>query len=946
MTDTVPAPYRLSGLRRLAAWLRGLMRPGEATAGADTAAGFREGLDALGEGFAVYDAGDRLAAWNARYVAYFPQARRRIHAGMRFDDLLAACADDPSWEGQEAARLRFVEASRAGHTTDGTPFVLDLPGSFAVEGIERRTADGGRVVIIRDITAERTTLRALALNDQRFRDAIAAMGEAFTLYDSDNRLVVWNDRFVEFFPHLAGHLHVGMSHEDLLRLDAASDIYADLHGSEEIVQAGRLRRERPGAAYEMRMRTGQIIEGVQRRTADGGRVVTYCDATETRRTLKQLADSEIRLRDFAQVTSDWFWETDAEHRFTFVSDPRGVLALDLEATLGRSRIDLMVPGDDFPAARIEAHRQLLAQRGPFRDFVYPVRLPGGATEWVDVSGIPLFDDAGAFVGYRGSGRMVTEQVRARRRLELLQSAIDNANDAVMVLEASGHRERRLEVAFVNRAFERLTGHSPGEVIARPPSRLLGTDADRTSAAALWAAIRDGAAYRGELLLPRRDGSSGWVDIRLDPIFEQGRLTHYVAIERDVSERHESEARLATARDEAEAAREAAEKANRAKSEFLASMSHEIRTPMNGVIGMAGVLLDGDLTPEQRRAAETIRESGEILLQIINDILDLSKLEAGKMDFEARPFSPGEIARGVIDIVAARAAAKDLPVRLDVARDVPASVSGDGARVRQILLNLADNAIKFTDAGEVSVAIRPLAAPADGRDWLAFVVNDTGIGIPAERQADLFREFNQLDSSITRRYGGTGLGLAICRSLAERMGGTIAVESVPGRGSAFEVRLPFARPVAARSVDAQAAPREAAADDALQGPDGRPPRILLVEDNPTNRLVAMSMLESIGLSADVAGDGAAAVAAVRAETYDLVLMDIHMPGMDGLAAARAIRSLDGPAARVPIVAVTANAYRSHAAECLDAGMNDFLAKPYRKSALVDAIRRQFPAGTRA
>ncbi|MBL8808315.1 MAG: PAS-domain containing protein [Rhodospirillales bacterium] len=942
MTESPGTPHPMNRWTRLVSALRRLAGD-TSNATSAGAAGFGEGLEALGEGFAVYDARDRLVAWNGRYIVYFPAARRRIHAGMPFDALLEACAADPVWKGFEAARARFIESSREGHRRTGEPVILELPGDQAVQLTERRTADGGRIVIARDITTERITLRALALNDQRFRDAIAAMNEAFTLYDADNRLVIWNERFVEFFPHLAGRLHVGMPHEDILRLDAASGVYADMTDAEEIMQAGRLRRERPGAPYEMRMRSGQTIEGTQRRTADGGRVAIYRDVSEARRTLKQLADSEIRLRDFAQVTSDWFWETDTEHRFTFISDPRGILALDLEATLGRTRFEMMAPAADFPAASIETHRAALAERRSFRDFVYPVRLSGSTVEWVDVSGIPLFDDTGRFVGYRGAGRIVTDQVRARRRLELLQSAIDNANDAVTVLEASRHRERRLEVAFVNRAYVRLTGFAPGEVIARPPHRLLGAEPEQAAVRALWEAIATGASYRGEVLLARSDASAGWVDIRLDPIFEQGRLTHYVAIERDVSERHESQARLAWARDEAEAARETAEKANRAKSDFLASMSHEIRTPMNGVIGMAGILLESDLSPEQRRAAETIRDSGEILLQIINDILDLSKLEAGRMEFDRHPFSPAEIVRGILGIIAGRAAAKGLPVRLDVAPDVPERVLGDGVRVRQILLNLADNAIKFTQAGEVRIAIRRTQRPGDGRAWLAFAVSDTGIGIPADRHADLFREFSQLDGSITRRFGGTGLGLAICRSLAERMGGTVSVESAPGRGSTFEVFLPFADGATVEAPSAVAPAREAPADATIRGPDGRPPRILLVEDNPTNRLVAISMLESIGLNADVADDGETAVAAVRARPYDLVLMDIHMPGMDGLAAARAIRALSGPAAGVPIVAVTANAYRSHAAECIEAGMNDFLAKPYRKSALIEAIRRQFPAG---
>ena len=918
------------------------MRDGRAAlaAAATAETRFREGLDALGEGFALYDANDRLVAWNALYVVFFSEARSRIRVGMTFGELLDVIVKDPTWIGHEAELARFLQASRGGRRETGIPFTLELPGQKIVELIERRTADGGLVVIARDITAERAALRALAISDQHFRDALAAMTEGFTLYDAEQRLTVWNHRFVELFPHLTGRIYAGMTHEEIIQLDAEANVYLAEADAEEMQQAARLRRARPGTPYELRMRTGQVIEGLQRQTADGGRVTIYRDVTEARRTLKQLADSEIRLRDFAQVTSDWFWETDSEHRFTFVSDPRGVLALDLPSTLGKTRIDLMEPVDGFPDSEIAAHRAALDARQPFRDFIYPLRLGIGTLQWVNVSGIPLFDDSGAFVGYRGAGRLVTEQVRARRSLELLQSAIDNANDAVTVLEASGHRERRVEIAFVNRAFERLTGYSTAEVVGQPPRRLLGTDADRQAASGLWAAIRDGVPYRGELLLARKDGTPGWVDIRLDPIFENGRLTHYVAIERDVSERHNSEARLAAARDEAEAAREIAEKANRAKSEFLASMSHEIRTPMNGVIGMAHVLIDGELRPEQRRVAETIRDSGEILLQIINDILDLSKLEAGKMAFDSIPFDPGALAQGVIDIVAPRAAGKNLPVTLSVHPDVPGMLVGDGVRVRQVLINLAGNAVKFTEHGSVRVEIDRMEDGTDGRVWIRFSVHDTGIGIPQNRLKDLFREFNQLDSSITRRYGGTGLGLAICRRLVARMEGTIDVRSAPDKGSIFEVRLPL-RPADPAELAATARSEAGPDGTPLRRADGEALRILLVEDNATNQLVAMSMLESVGLRADVASDGAAALAAARTQRYDIVLMDIHMPEMDGLAAARAIRAMEGERGRVPIVAVTANAFQSHADDCRAAGMDDFLPKPYRKAALLEVITRNVP-----
>jgi PAS domain S-box-containing protein len=650
----------------------------------------------------------------------------------------------------------------------------------------------------------------------------------------------------------------------------------------------------------------------------------------------ELHEKNVVLQSVIDRVSDVLWSTaldpEGSGQVTFVSPScLEVYGYAPERFYEDPRLWLDLVYEEDRAGALRVMREAERLRRPVTA-TYRIRTASGRTKWLEDTMRPTFGENGELVGMQGTVRDISRRKRVEEALRQSEQnyhgLFQNAHDAIIILDPHGE--------IVLDANERAC-----EMYGFPASELVGMS--------LVAISRDvdggrqrvdeimsrGVRLEFESVQYRKDGSEMFLQINASAVEFNGR-TAIMSINRDVTDRRRAESEL-------RAAKEAAETASRAKSEFLANMSHEIRTPMNGVLGLTELVLDSDLAPGQRDYLEMARASAESLLTIIDDILDFSKIEAGKLTLDSVAFGLREMVGDTLSMLEPRAGEKGLPLALRLAPDVPAAVLGDPVRLRQVIINLVDNAIKFTERGEIAVTVaREQSAAGEAR--LRFSVADEGIGIPADKQQLVFDAFTQSDGSTTRRFGGTGLGLSISSKLVAMMGGTIWVESEVGRGSTFHFTASLGD-VAGEAVplrDAGVAPAPAA------GPPRRL-RVLLAEDNRVNQRVAGDLLMKRGHEVVIVGDGQKAVDAFGRERFDVVVMDVQMPEMDGFAATASIRAAEAAAGkRTPVVAMTAHAMAGDREKCLEAGMDAYVTKPLKMREFVETVERAAavaPAATR-
>ncbi len=543
------------------------------------------------------------------------------------------------------------------------------------------------------------------------------------------------------------------------------------------------------------------------------------------------------------------------------------------------------------------------------------RTRSGETTWDAVSIAPIFDADGKITNFVGvmeditaNKRLLEETEKAKEELQTLSRAITQSPAAIVITDLKG------TIEYVNPAFTKITGYTEEEVLGNNPRVFQSGYHSSEFYKVLWETISTGKTWRGDLRNKSKTGKLFWESASISPVANaEGEIKHYVAVKEDITLRKK-------ATEELERAKEAAEAAAQAKTDFLANMSHEIRTPLNAIYGMTSLMLDTPLNEEQQDFIKTIRGGSDTLLSIINDILDFSKIEAGKMELEEQPFRLISCIEDVLDLLAEKSAKKMLDLAYIIEDGVPPLVIGDVTRIRQILVNLLNNALKFTDKGEVVVLLKSMLLEKDQYE-LQFSVRDTGIGIPEDKQDRLFQSFSQVDSSTTRKYGGTGLGLVISKELAEKMGGRMWVESDVGKGSTFHFTI------IAKAEDA--APLIANE----QHPNLNGKRVLIVDDNATNRLILVKQTKSWGMKPKAVETGDEALTLFEQEDFDIAILDMQMPEMDGFTLAERISDMDITNALPMIILTSIKREKTRAS---DSKIAAFLNKPIKRSNLFKVL----------
>ncbi len=830
----------------------------------------------------------------------------------------------------EAAAEKMAEAFRTGtnhfewlhRRLDGSNFWAEI--SLSVMTLREQTV---LFSSWRDITVRKqleSEMRQL-VEEQKIILENAGVGIAFV----KERRIVWSNATMG---SMFGYSAEEITGVDTVLFYPSQDAYEQF-GKEAypvLAQGETLEKDQSMCRRDGSLFTARVSgTPVDKSNPDAGSIWIFSDVTIQKELESQLhlaldvsQAAEAKVKLLLQTTDQGIYGIDNNGCFTYVNRAGlDILGYEVEELLGRDSHSTIhhshADGSPYPATECPIYRANAARKSCRADNELLWREDGTSFD-AEFSSYPVIE-YGLFSGSVVTFSDITERKQTDNRLRKLLRAVEQSPVTTVITDLEG------TIEYVNPVFTELTGYTPEEAIGQNPRVLKSGQTPPETFVELWTTITAGKIWEGEFHNRTKDGRLFWEHAVISPLLDlNGTVTHYLAVKDDITEKKGIMEQLVAAKEHANAA-------NRAKSEFLANMSHEIRSPMNGVIGMTQLLELTDLTEEQKDYVETLSMSGRCLISLINDILDLSKIESGKITLEQEEFNLPESIKEVVKIQYQAALNKGLKLHTKLPGDIPDVLIGDQLRVKQIVLNLIGNAVKFTAEGSVTTTATILEQHADSM-LVQIAVRDTGIGISPDALDDIFKPFVQEDSSITRKFGGTGLGLSISRSLAEQMGGSITIESTLGVGSCFMVRLPFIIGESTK-ISEEASLRSKIT---LDGPSLR---ILLVEDDATNTKFALSLLEKMGHSAIPAENGRECLAALEQGEFDLVLMDIQMPIMNGEQTIQEIRAREAETSRhLPVIALTAFSLRGDKERFMEMGFDGYLSKPLGAVELMGEMKR--------